>query len=235
MFRQSKRGLAVADTLVEFTNLEDAGVEAFRLKHPEFAPAGWWDYKYLWGGPLKLERLAWKEVQGDLRKAWDVWSSGKRLGHFDLMSLCLAVFDPMNIMPEELHGATVDEVNGDEIKTYIPNQEAFKQFHPENAAVSAQVKSSDFYRPRPRFAPPSALRNTKFGFHKAVFFLNADPSWRVRICKCGKPYVAEHPRRKYCSATCPVLIAVAEKRERRPERLRQKREAFHRNKARYGR
>jgi hypothetical protein len=212
MFRQSKRGLAVADTLVEFTNLEDTGVDAFRLKHPDFVPAAWWDYKYLRGGPYKSESVAWKDVQADLRKAWDVWSSGKRLGHFDLMSLCLAVFDPTNIKPEELH-----------------------QFHPENAAVSAQVKSSEFYGPRPRFAPPSALTNTKFGFHKAVFFLNAGPSWRVRVCKCGKPYVAEHPRRKYCSATCPVLIAVAEKRERRPERLRQKREAFHRNKVRYRR
>jgi hypothetical protein len=63
------------------------------------------------------------------------------------------------------------------------------------------------------------MTEDKWGFHKAVFFLNADPSWRVRLCKCGTHYVADHPRRKYCGSNCRVYLGVIAKREHSPARI----------------
>lgn len=62
-------------------------------------------------------------------------------------------------------------------------------------------------------ADPREL-DVKWGFHKAVFFINSDPSWRVKVCKCGKRYIADHPRRVYCadSVTCPAFAKMMEKR-----------------------
>jgi hypothetical protein len=57
---------------------------------------------------------------------------------------------------------------------------------------------------------------------RALMFLN-DEKWRVRICACGKRYVADHPRRRYCAIGCPVQIAEQKKSAHSPARKKQKR------------
>lgn len=187
MFRSNKRALAVADALAEFCALKDADVEAFRMKHPNFAPARWWGYKYD-GYNRPEEHLAWKSVQHDLCAAWNTWSKGERLGPGMFSRLYLAVWDtdPAQRFDESVH---------------------------------------------PHFATPLELTEEKYGFHKAVSFLNSDPSWRVRVCKCGKRYVAEHPRRRYCSDKCSVLLDVITKRARSERRRGQKRSWWARHRA----
>jgi hypothetical protein len=166
----SKQELANAETLVEFANLDESGVDVFRAKHSDFAPAPWWTYK---------KGAQWKMNQRWLREAWDLRFD---LGMFRLMRLLESVFDPDNdILPP----------------------------HPEDAHPQTFVSVSD-------------MRDEFYPYQQAVMFLK-DENWRVRVCGCGKRYVADHPRRKYCSIACPLWHDEQEKRAHSEHRKKQKR------------
>jgi hypothetical protein len=55
---------------------------------------------------------------------------------------------------------------------------------------------------RPAFASLNEMREDSYPYQKAVIFLG-EQKWRARYCReCGKRYVADHPKRIFCSDAC---------------------------------
>jgi hypothetical protein len=75
-------------------------------------------------------------------------------------------------------------------------------FDPEALLENIIPIPSETYRPR--YADVGALAE-EHGFHKAIRYLAAGPSWRMKKCEnkgCGRRFIADHNERKCCSVRC---------------------------------
>jgi hypothetical protein len=79
-----------------------------------------------------------------------------------------------------------------------------------------------------KFTTFASMREDFYPYQRAVLFLKEE-NWRVRICPCGKRYVADHPRRRYCAIGCPVQIEEQKKSAHSPARKKQKRKWWKRH------
>ena len=61
----------------EFANLKPAGVDGFRERHRDFAPASWWEYQSDSAARQGFSKH-WQLSQSLIRKAWEEWYPEER-------------------------------------------------------------------------------------------------------------------------------------------------------------
>jgi hypothetical protein len=97
-----------------------------------------------------------------------------------------------------------------------------QSFFDPNKLWEAEMGYPKESRREPAFATLIETEGYFLPCQRAVMFLKEE-NWRVRVCGCGKRYVADHPRRKYCSIACPIWRDEQEKRAHSEHRKKQKR------------
>jgi ribosomal protein S27AE len=64
---------------------------------------------------------------------------------------------------------------------------------------------------RPAMAELDEVDAYKWGYHKGVEFVAKEP-WRAKVCEeCGRKFVADHAKRKYCSVSGPDGVKCSAK------------------------
>jgi hypothetical protein len=187
-----------AQALAEFSNLETAQVEYFRHNYPDFVPDAWWDYEA--GG---FEEKQWQLTQGILRYSWKHQFKDTE-GVYSLIALVTSVFNPNNLLTEELRSQKLPE--GYTVKS---TAQSFTVTTPDNRSI--------VFPPRPAFKD---FYGTGIGggtgsipFHRAAVYL-FEHKWRARFCMvCNKRFVAAEPKNKFCGESCSHENSIRRKRE----------------------
>ena len=187
--------LDAADALAAFANLEPAGVEAFRQLHLDFIPAVWWA-KSNWLQERNLLLKAWRAgFPADLTLKL---TTARLFGVAHILaSAGLPAGIPNPSFTAQMITDALDNFDGRSLIGLAPNR---KILAPDGTDITKEVKrrvESD-----PQVWP----------YQRAVLFLHVEP-WRAKVCQeCGRRFVADHARRKYCSiageggSRCSALV-----------------------------
>lgn len=175
---EQDKNLRDAKVLAEFANLEPDGVDRFRAAHPDFFPQSWWDYEPTYTGDTNPAstgftlRKQWQITQKFLREAWQ---SQFEIELYDHLKILQSIFNPDVIPPMN---ARTDPVFGGRWTEPV--------YRPAFADMW------DILWDRDQTKPP---------YYLAIKFLSGN-GWRAKTCKwkpCGKRFIAEHSRGKFCS------------------------------------
>jgi hypothetical protein len=200
-----------AQALAEFSNLKPEGVQYFRNNYPDFVPQGWWDYDS--GQPWNDARLdgkpQWQITQVFLR---DAWENQFKEGIWSLIDLLRLIFNPDNLFT-----------------TFIERmmREPFPNGFPEGITADfskgrIEVSQTGRVIQLPHRSPYVDERKQHIPMQRAIVYL-FENSWRARFCaECKKRFVAAEPKTKFCSEPCS-----------HENRIRQERESWHKNKAKW--
>jgi hypothetical protein len=200
-----------AQTLAEFSNLKPDRVEYFRNNYADFAPQEWWDYRSaVWGEQ-------WKTTQIHVALAWENGFAREkdnlRNAH-QLASLTMLVFDPVDLAEKSyMEKRLNDQGHSKDPNNWDNYWNAWKNDTKQHPALGHIYEQGGALL---------AYKRVNTGYHKAIAFLFAQP-WRARFCaECKKRFVAAEPKNKFCSESCS-----------HENRIRQKLESWHKNKAKW--
>lgn len=210
--KEKDERLTRAEWLAKFCNIETADEAEFRKERSEFFPVAWWDYSSDSANPQ------WRFFQGLLRQAWrncaspkrrmQQWDSlqelknsedmlaptgtllplpdDRRLHPYELVPLLLAVFDPS-------------------VPQLLPIAKSLTETEIHFVSVPLTEKIPGISRPAFIGAQNVSPTTPMYPAQQALLFLYEE-SWRMRVCPCGKFFVANtniqkfHAQSEKCTA-----------------------------------